>query len=175
MNPESNDVAKPWYHQPWMWLVVGLPLASVIASLSMVAISVKHRDELVRDDWYKAGRAINQDLKAEQHAQELGLAGTLVLEPAVPAVSITLTTDGTALPDRLQLVLVHSTLANEDMTVVVERSADGAWHGTLPRLPMGKRHLMLEPLQSDASQPRWRLRAGDVIFQGEPVALRAAG
>lgn len=169
IDPEAG---KPWYHQPWMWLVVGLPVVSVIASLSMVVISVKHRDDLVRDDWYKHGRAINQDIDAELQARQMGLSGTLTLEPAVPAVHVVIA-NGAALPDRLQLLLVHSTLSSEDMTVMLQRGADGSWRALLPRLPMGKRHLMLEPLATGAT--RWRLRAADVIFQGEPVTLLPSG
>lgn len=171
---DSKEMHLPWYRQPWMWLVVGLPLTSVVASLTMVYISVKHKDDLVRDDWYKAGRAINQDLHAETRARDMGLAANLVLEPAVPAVSVTIS-NGANLPERLQLLLVHSTLSSEDMTVMLQRGADGAWHGTLPRLPMGKRHLMIEPLLPDGDAGRWRLRAADVIFQGEPVSLLPHG
>jgi len=166
--------ATPWYRHPWMWLVVGLPLVSVIASLTTLAIAVKNKDDLVRDDWYKAGRAINQDLGAEQRARALGLQASAMLEPAVPAMSVTLTGND-ALPDRLQLVLVHSTIAQEDMTAVLERQSATTWRGTLPRLPMGKRHLMLEPMSGSAGESAWRLRASDVIFQGNPVELLPAG
>jgi hypothetical protein len=174
MTSASDTPGTPWYRHPWMWLVVGLPLASVIASLTTVAIAVKNKDDLVRDDWYKAGRAINQDLGAEQHARVLGLKAEAILEPAVPAISVTIT-GSDDLPDRLQLVLVHSTIAQEDMTAMLERQSANSWRGTLPRLPMGKRHLMLEPVSLQAGETVWRLRANDVIFQGSPVELLPAG
>ncbi|MFZ5722919.1 MAG: FixH family protein [Pseudomonadota bacterium] len=175
MSTEAPAVHAPWHRQPWVWFVIGLPLVSVVASLSLVAISVIHKDDLVRDDWYKAGRAINHDVQADRRAVALGLSGRLVLEPATPSVSIELAAAGTTtLPDRLMLSLVHSTMADEDMTALLTRGSDGFWHGTLPRLPLGKRHLALEPAAATADNPRWRLRAGDVIFQGEPVTLRPA-
>lgn len=174
MIPDGNEAHPAWYRQPWMWLVVGLPLTSVVASLFMVYISVKHKDDLVRDDWYKAGRAINQDLHAESRARELGLAASLVLDPAGPAVSVSIS-NGKSLPERLQLLMVHSTLSGEDMTVMLQRGVDGSWRGALPRLPMGKRHLMLEPMLPENDAGRWRLRAADVIFQGEPVNLLPHG
>ncbi|MFP5441463.1 MAG: FixH family protein [Gammaproteobacteria bacterium] len=175
MTSESDQAGSPWYRQPWMWLVVGLPLASVIASLTTVGIAVKNRDDLVRDDWYKAGRSINQDVHADRLAQELGLSASLVLHPAELAVSVEVkSAPAVALPEQLQLVMVHSTIANEDMTVLLQRGADGLWHGRVPKLPMGKRHMLLEPLMSAGDQHRWRLRAGDVMFQGEPVALSPA-
>lgn len=164
----------PWYRQPWVWFVIALPLASVIGSLTLVTIAVKNQDDLVRDDWYKAGRGINQDLHAENHARELDLTATLVLEPAVPAVRVTM--PGTAaLPTRLSLSLVHSTIAAEDMTVILERVGEREWYAALPGLPMGKRHLMLEPGDAIPEAARWRLRAGDVIFQGVPVDLLPSG
>lgn len=175
MNADNEADGSPWYKHPWMWLVVGLPLASVIASLSFVAIAVKNKDDLVRDDWYKAGRAINQDLDAEHQARQLGLRASLVLDAAAPAVSVSIE-NGANLPDHLQLLLVHSTIAREDMTAMLTRGPDGRWQGSLPSLPMGKRMLMLEPLPGGSGDtPRWRLRASDVIFQGNPVELLPTG
>lgn len=170
MHREDLDTV-PWYRQPWVWFIIALPATSVVLGIALVVTAVKHKDDLVRDDWYKAGRAINQDLQAEMRARELGLSGELVLEPAVPAVRIRLT--GNVTPgQQLKLALVHSTIAAEDMTVVLEQVGNGEWYGVLPALPMGKRHLMLETVDDVA---RWRLRAGDVIFQGLPVALQPTG
>lgn len=174
MNPETTIVHPAWYRQPWMWLVVGLPLTSVVASLWMVALSVIHRDDLVQDDWYNAGRTINLDMDAEKHAQTMGLLGTLTLEPATPAVRITITHAET-LPATLQLLVAHNTLASEDMTTILTRTADGSWYGTLPRLPVGKRHLTLQPIVPAGDKTRWRLRASNVLFQGDPVALQPNG
>lgn len=175
----TSTPALPWYRHPWVWFIIALPALSVVGGLSLLAVSITHQDDLVRDDWYKAGRAINQDLQAENRARELGLAATLVLDPAAPSVRIEIT-GAAGLPSRLSLSLVHSTLASEDMTVFPERIEPGIWQAALPRLPLGKRHLMLEPVV-DAGQGvppenyRWRLRAGDVLFQGDPVRLSPRG
>lgn len=192
MTPDTT-VHPPWYRQPWMWLVVGLPLLSVIASLTMVVIAVKNRDDLVRDDWYRAGRAINQNMQADTLARDMNLAGELVLEPASLQVDITLTQNAplssataaaaSTQPASLQLTLVHSTRAHEDMTTILARRQQIGtdkitWHGTLPRLPLGKYHITLEPVSADGANTenaRWRLRAGDVIFQGVAVPLLPAG
>ncbi len=188
----NTDIHPPWYRQPWMWLVVGLPLLSVIASLTMVVIAVKNRDDLVRDDWYRAGRAINQNMQADMMARDMNLAGELVLAPASLQVDITLTqtaalssatSAASTQPASLQLTLVHSTVAHEDMTTILMRNNHigtdkNTWHGTLPHLPLGKYHIMLEPIEpiaADAKNPRWRLRAGDVIFQGVAVPLSPSG
>lgn len=172
---ESNEL--PWYRHGWVWFIIALPSISVVGGLSLLAVSIIHRDDLVRDDWYKAGRAINQDLHAEHRARDLGLSATLVLDPATPSVRIEIPETGT-LPSRLSLSLTHSTLATEDMTVFPERIEPGVWQAALPRLPLGKRHLMLEPVDAAgqaSATDRWRLRAGDVVFQGDPVRLTPHG
>lgn len=180
MTTDASPVHPPWYRQPWVWFVIALPTTSVVASLGLVATSVIHKDDLVRDDWYKAGRAINHDIHADQHARALGLSGELTLDPAALTVSIRVqqVAGEQPWPQRLQLNLIHSTLASEDITVLLSRDAAGLWTGSLPRLPMGKRELVLEPMPDGSSaaagedRTRWRLRATDVVFQGEPVQLQ---
>ncbi|MFZ5699061.1 MAG: FixH family protein [Pseudomonadota bacterium] len=177
--PESDLSALPWYRHPWMWLVVGLPLLSVVASLIMVRIAVENRDDLVRDDWYKAGRAINQDLDAEHLARAMNLSAAATLDPAALVIHVSIN-NGASLPARLQLTLVHSTIASQDMTVLLDRRTDSSWSGTLSQLPLGKHHLMLEPLPADTAagseaKNRWRLRASDIIFQGAPIPLHPVG
>lgn len=175
----DDTVHPPWYRQPWMWLVVGLPVLSIIASLTLVTIAVKNRDDLVRDDWYKAGRAINQNRQADMRADALNLSGELTLSPATLRLDLTLNKH--ELPfvtptTTHQLTLVHSTFAHSDMTVLFTRTGmDPVWRGTLPHLPLGKYHLMLEPLLPNATDQAWRLRANDVIFQGVPVKLIPSG
>lgn len=177
MNPENNSATAhpPWYRQPWVWFVLGLPLVSVVVSLSLVFEAVKHKDDLVQDDWYNVGRMINQDIHADHLAQQLGLSGQVAVDGPALAVSVDLASTGApvgALPDRLRLTLLHSTIATEDMIILVTRRADGNWHGKLPRLPYGKRQIALEPLLARADPLRWRLRATDIIFRGKPVAMQ---
>lgn len=176
MQDTDNDELVPWFRQPWVWFIIALPLTSVVASLYLVTLSITHQDDLVRDDWYKAGRAINQDMHAEQRARAMGLTGTLNLDPAGPSISVQIA-GGASLPATLSLSLAHSTLAAEDINIELLRGADGIWHAALPRLPMGKRHLMLEPAGAKnlPEGERWRLRATDVIFQAVPVLLQPNG
>ncbi|MFZ5755686.1 MAG: FixH family protein [Pseudomonadota bacterium] len=174
--PGSGEQTSRWYQQPWAWFVIALPLASVIASSVLIYIAVTNQDDLVRDDWYKAGRAINQDLHADQEAQRLELSAQLLLDPAALTIRAEILSPQagavTALPARLQLILAHNTLATEDMITLLERTGDGLWQGKLPRLPLGKRRIALEPMAAESGAVAWRLRADDVIFQGVPVALR---
>ena len=64
----NADVEKPWYRQFWPWFLIALPAISVVAGLSTLTIAVLNQDSLVRDDWYKDGKAINQSLARDDAA-----------------------------------------------------------------------------------------------------------
>lgn len=66
--------SAPWYHEPYAWLVFGLPATVVVACLVTAWIASHGADDLVIDDYYKAGLAINQVLARDARAAALGLA-----------------------------------------------------------------------------------------------------
>ena len=43
----AHPTAAPWYRYPIMWLVVGLPLAAVIAGVVTYALILEHPDPVV--------------------------------------------------------------------------------------------------------------------------------
>lgn len=47
-NPSAaTKPPRPWYREPFYWLVVGLPATSVVTSLTMVTIAVNDRDPVL--------------------------------------------------------------------------------------------------------------------------------
>ena len=46
--PEITDT-KPWYRQFWPWLLISIPLLTVIAGIITLMIALKHPDQLVVD------------------------------------------------------------------------------------------------------------------------------
>jgi len=44
---DAGKVQRPWYREPFYWMVVGLPATSVVASLTMVSIAVNDRDPVL--------------------------------------------------------------------------------------------------------------------------------
>ena len=62
---------------PALWLLLGVPAAAVIMGVVIVTLATHGPTDLVRDDYYKAGLAINTDLSAEDAGAALGLTGTL--------------------------------------------------------------------------------------------------
>jgi len=62
-DPQS---AKGWWHYGHMWLVVGGPLAVVIASFVTLYFAIKVPDPVVDADYYRKGIEINKTLDAKR-------------------------------------------------------------------------------------------------------------
>ena len=63
------------FSQPLMWLVVGIPAATVVAGLCTLWIAIEHADRPIATDYVKQGMAVSTDSRREQHAVELGEPG----------------------------------------------------------------------------------------------------
>ena len=72
---------KPWYRHGYVWLVIGLPLLSVVVSLSFVRTALTHKDDMVRDDWYMDGKTLEQDLSRDRAALDAGIHANISVQP----------------------------------------------------------------------------------------------
>ncbi len=63
---------QPWYRQFWPWFLILLPASVVVASLYTVYIANRGADDLVVDEYYKDGLAINRQLEKEQRSLATG-------------------------------------------------------------------------------------------------------
>lgn len=59
---ETTDSPQPWWRTGFMWLVVGGPLAVVIASFITLYFAIKVPDPVVDADYYRKGIEINKTL-----------------------------------------------------------------------------------------------------------------
>lgn len=66
----SNEpqMSKAWWHYGHMWLVIGGPLAVVIASFATLYVAIKVPDPVVDADYYRKGIEINKTLDAKRDA-----------------------------------------------------------------------------------------------------------
>lgn len=158
---------KPWYREPWPWLLMLAPLAAVLMGIVMVVLATHSKDGLVADDYYKQGLAINRILDRERHAAALHVSGVLEFSADRTRVRLLLGQEGVA-PAALLLTLVHPTLAGRDQRVTLVRTAPGEFSGAL-RAPSAGRWLVT--LEDDDQS--WRV-AGTWHTTEERVRLEAA-
>ena len=130
-NNQTNSSA--WYTQPLVWMVIMIPLSSVIVGGILLTLSITSFDGLVVDDYYQKGKEINVVLKRDQAARKFNVSATLDLLTENLAV-VTLEHDAAMIkPARLQLNFLHPTRAGLDQTVLLSPFPDGSYKADIER------------------------------------------
>lgn len=65
--PTAHDL-RPWYREPWPWIIIGLVGSAVIASLITLWIAIANPDHLVIDD--TEYQRIKSEMRAQTTAEE---------------------------------------------------------------------------------------------------------
>lgn len=125
MNPPSLD-ARPWYREPWPWLLMAGPAAVIVASLATLVLAVQGSDALVAEDYYQQGLAINRLLARDRRAHELHIAA--VAEFAGGEVRVRLASPLPP-PAQLRLHIQHPTRASDNREVRLLPRGAGVYAG----------------------------------------------
>ena len=137
MGAAPGNTRSRWYHEPMMWLVVGIPAVLVAASLVLVSISVLDvSDKALPVDVRRTAQIQQEDLRADRAAIDLGLRGTLAIDARTGAVEVRLA----PLPDSTATLALTLPAA---WTVQVA-AADGAWR-VAGRFERGRIEVPLAP------------------------------
>lgn len=148
--PTMNEAALPWYRHRWPWLLMAGPFAVLVAGFITMWISFSGADALVVDDYYKQGKAINQDLRRDQAAAALGLSASVRYDAAGGVLSGQLV--GAPAVGAIQLLFVHPTVPGKDLRFSLPLSPSGSFSASLPLLERARWQVQLE----DAGR-QWRL------------------
>ena len=142
---------KPWYKQLWPWLLIAIPVLTSVKAVHTIIVMQQNSPDLVVDDYYKAGRAINMQLAKYREAALRNLQATILVAGNKAIVRFA---ENTVLDGAVHLDFYHPTLANRDFALDAERSGELLYVATLPVTPDGKWQLVV----SDASK-QWKLKA----------------
>jgi len=151
MQAESVLSERPWYREPWPWILMAGPAAVVVAGVVTAWLAVSSADGLVAEDYYKQGLAINRVIEREEAARRLGLAAHLEPAPGRLVLRLSGTLPG-APPAALFVQLAHATRAGHDMRLRLARAADGRYETALSPLPRGHWRVSIEDPQGG-----WRI------------------
>lgn len=133
---------KPWYRQFWPWFLIALPGSVVVAGLVTLGIATSGRDTLVKDDYYKDGLAINQDLAKAERAVALGIVLDCAYDPRTGRVTV----QGRGVPagtELLELQFVHPTLADRDVATTLTPDGKGAFAASVGLVGPGHWHVRI--------------------------------
>lgn len=155
---------KPWYREPWPWLLMAGPAVVVIAGVYTAWLAISTSDGLVADDYYKQGLSVNKTIASSDQARALGVSVSLRIVAEGFQLRLAASDKSFVAPPKLVVTLSHPTRAGLDQTRVFERSGD-IYVGNM-RLPASGHWLVLveDELKS------WRLM-GNVVLpaSGETV------
>lgn len=159
----SEKHPSPW-RNPVMWLVAGLPAASVVAGIALVVIANLDGSDAVPDPVRRTAQIQQVDLGPDAVAQRAGLSAIVRSEDGV--LEVLPVTGGFDRAKPLRAVLLHPARAAADRSLTLMpgptgwrttatvdpghdwnvrlESADGRWR-LLGRLPKGQHAAHLRP------------------------------
>lgn len=161
---KPNDVPRPWYREPWPWILAAGPFVVVIAAFYTAWLAIKSDDGLVTDDYYKKGLAANQTIARSDEAAKLGLAAAVVVSSSDISIKLRAAVPTYEFPKAIALSVSHPTRAGLDQFRMLTRNGD-RYQGDI-RLPAAGHWLIM--LEDEART--WRL-LGNVVLpaNGETV------
>jgi len=166
----SSVGLKPWYREPWPWILMAAPAAAVVAGIVTLWLATRSFDGLVAEDYYKQGLALNQMVARAEKAQALGIEGVIVLDAdAGGSLKASLRTRTGVLPRTVSLSLAHPTRVGLDQRVTLLAAAGGDYVARIDPLAPGRWHVIVE----DPGR-QWRIR-GELRVPQERRAELAPG
>lgn len=159
-----NDKRSAW-REPMVWLIVALPLASVVAGIALlVTASRSGGSDAIADPVTRTGQVQVADLSPDERARQLGLRAIIRVDKDLLEV---LPVGGEFMRDQaLRVALHHPTRAAADRTLLLQPTTtgwriataldeshdwrvrvtarDGSWR-LQGRLPKGQRAALLNP------------------------------
>jgi len=159
-----HTAVRPWYREPWPWILAAGPFIVVVAAFYTAWLAVKSNDGLVTDDYYRKGLSANQTIARSDQAIKMGLvAGVRIVEGAL-SVRLQASDKLFAMPPTLMVTVSHPTRAGLDQSRLLVRRGE-LYSGEI-RLPAAGHWLVL----LEDERKTWRLM-GNVILPANGETL----
>jgi hypothetical protein len=170
LNPYSEDAqnAKPWHAQAWPWLLMLGPFLVILAGGYTTWLAFSKPDAMVVDDYYKQGKAINQDLRRDRMATRMGLSGAGRYDAATGKLSGMLRSFGSPIAGKIRIYLAHATQPERDIQLSAQLDQRGEFSVDLPMLERARWQVLIEN-----DQRAWRLTGVWNWPQQQSVEIKA--
>ena len=156
--PLPGGDTLPWYRQFWPWFLITLPASVVVAGLFTLYIANRGADDLVVDDYYKDGLAINRQLEKKQRAQDLGISARLQFT----GQTVTVQTPEAVVAGELHLLMSHPLEADRDFNVTLSRIDERLYRGSLAQPIAPRWHWTLQLQAPDGWRLDGSVKASDI-------------
>ena len=142
----------PWYTHRWPWLIMLGPALVMVGGAIIAYLAITRPDAMVVDDYYKQGKAINQDLRRDRTATALALAFEANYDPARAILAGSMRAAGVPLTTPLRISLAHPTQPQKDQQLLVQPDAAGRFAVAMPMLERARWQVVVE-----GPRREWRL------------------
>jgi hypothetical protein len=142
---KTETIKSVWYREPFVWMILALLASAVGGSFASLYYAIESDDGVVVDDYYQAGKHINQVLDRDHAARTHALKAQLQMDYAKGMLHVRLSAkDAKVLPSHIDLRWLNATRAVKDRDTTLSRTPDGSYDAPLPPLPMGHWYVQLE-------------------------------
>lgn len=163
----DSTAARPWYREPWPWILAAGPFIVVIAGIYTAWLAVKSNDGLVTEDYYRKGLAANQTIARSEEAAKMGLAAGIRVSEDRLSVRLQSSAKSFIMPPTLTVTITHPTRAGLDQSRLLVGAGD-LYAGEF-RLPAAGHWLVLVEDEGKT----WRLM-GNVVLPANGETLIGA-
>lgn len=114
-----------WNKEPFMILVIGIPVLSVIVGSILLYFAVSGKDSLVSDSYYKDGMSYTEDRLFDKNASQNNITANLTVLGNI--ITIDVSADAAQIPEALLLQLIHPTLESRDINLMLIRTGKASF------------------------------------------------
>lgn len=140
-----------WYKNFWPWVLIFFPLITIVLCISLYITAIGNGPDMVVDDYYKKGRAINLELVKFDKAKALYLHGNL--DVSDDRVSFEFTKGDNSNVSALKLSFYHRTIKAHDFKATLTPNASGTFTALLENYTPGVYSVFIEPIDES-----WKMK-----------------
>lgn len=141
----KDNQIDTWYREPYVWLLITIPLVAVIGGIYTARLAVESNDGMVVDDYYKKGLEINRVLERDEAAEKLGIQANIQLSQEQNAFRLFLTGNaGFTAPDKIDIRFMYATRSGFDKHLSLAKQNNSFYQGRLQQLRRGRWYVQIE-------------------------------
>lgn len=138
--------AKPWYKEPWPFILISITGLGVVAGSTLAFIGLTNPPEIVSGDYVQFARGLVDTNVRTGRARELGLSGSMSLSGDHLVLNLN-ALELDALPERLLVQFQHPAYSERDAVVMLERTEAGQFSGRISEPPHGRAQVIVTDLE----------------------------
>ncbi len=141
----NEFAAKPWYKEPWPFILISITGLGVVAGSTLAYIGLSNPPEIVSGDFEQLGRGLTDTNIRTAQARSLGLSGLMVINGQEARLEIS-ALDAEGLPETLLIQFQHPATSEQDRILVAQRRSAGVYSGSLDEAPHPRSRIVVADL-----------------------------